>query len=164
VKEYSTFLSTALARKHGVRAGTNVSIFCSNSIWYPITLFAAIRLGAVVTGSSPEYNADEMAYIMKASSTALIFADRDSIETVIAAAASLGISKDNIVLLGEAVDNHSTLLDLLRFGRTFGPENQVSRWDLPVGQSNKEACAYLSFTSGTTSLPKAVSIFRKSKK
>ena len=101
---------------------------------------------------------------MKASSTALIFADRDSIETVIAAAASLGISKDNIVLLGEAVDDHSTLAGLLRFGRTFGPGDQVSRWGLPVGQSNKEACAHLSFTSGTTSLPKAVSTSDKSKR
>lgn len=41
----STYLSTSFARDFQVAAGDCISIFCNNSVWYPVALFAAFRLG-----------------------------------------------------------------------------------------------------------------------
>jgi len=154
VKELATFLSTALAQKYNVGPGTNVSIFTSNSIWYPVALFSAVRLGAVVTGSSPEYGVEEVAYILKASSTELVYADKGSFKTISAAATKLGLPQDRIIRLDEAEAGLTSLKDLIKQGQSAG--TPPAAWKLPPGQSNKNVLAYLSFTSGTTSLPKGV--------
>lgn len=45
VKEAATYISTALTKQYGFEAGDTISLFSRNSIWYPVTLFAAIRVG-----------------------------------------------------------------------------------------------------------------------
>jgi 4-coumarate--CoA ligase len=45
VKQAATHISTALVKKYGFQTGDTISLFSRNSIWYPVTLFAAIRLG-----------------------------------------------------------------------------------------------------------------------
>jgi 4-coumarate--CoA ligase len=45
VKDAATYISTALSRQYGFKAGDTIALFSRNSIWYPVTLFAAIRLG-----------------------------------------------------------------------------------------------------------------------
>jgi 4-coumarate--CoA ligase len=50
VKEAATLISTALQRNYGFQAGDTLSLFSRNSIWYPVTLFAAIRIGRGAAG------------------------------------------------------------------------------------------------------------------
>lgn len=45
VKEYATFISTALTRKLGLAAGDAVALFSPNTVWYPIAMFATNRFG-----------------------------------------------------------------------------------------------------------------------
>lgn len=45
VKEYSTYISTALVRKYGLKEGQTVSLFSQNSIWYPVVMLGALRAG-----------------------------------------------------------------------------------------------------------------------
>lgn len=45
VKDYATYLSTALVHKLGLAAGETVSLFSPNSIWYPVAMFATNRVG-----------------------------------------------------------------------------------------------------------------------
>lgn len=45
VKEYSTYISTALVRKYGLKEGETVSLFSQNSIWYPVVMFGCLRAG-----------------------------------------------------------------------------------------------------------------------
>jgi hypothetical protein len=47
VKEYATYLSTALAKKYGMQEGHTVLLFSQNTIWYPVALLAAIRAGGL---------------------------------------------------------------------------------------------------------------------
>jgi 4-coumarate--CoA ligase len=45
VKEYSTYICTALKTKHGLKEGQTVSLFSQNSIWYPVVMFACLKAG-----------------------------------------------------------------------------------------------------------------------
>ena len=45
VKECATYVSTALVRKYGLQEGQTVSLFTQNTIWYPVAMYATIRVG-----------------------------------------------------------------------------------------------------------------------
>ncbi len=161
LKTLATYLSTGIARSYGIHEGTHVAIFCSNSTWYPILTYSAVRLGAIVTASSPEYGVEEMAYILKASESELVYADRGSWDVVCKAAENVGLAKGRVVLTGSEDEvqgpaNRTTIQDLIREGKASGESAQVEAWQVGQGLSNKDVPAYLSFTSGTTSLPKGV--------
>lgn len=159
VRDLATQLSTALRKCYSIDQGDGVCIFASNTIWYPIVVFASVRLGAVVTGSSPEYSVDETYYILKSSRAKLVFTDQGSFKAVSAAADSLGIDKARIILLGmKPASKHTIFLQtLLTEARSEASQDYTPAFKLATGQSNKTVCAYLSFTSGTTSRPKGVS-------
>lgn len=60
VKDVATKLSTALVHKYGFETGDTISILASNTVWYPVALWAAVRAGGRVNGASPGYNVEEM--------------------------------------------------------------------------------------------------------
>lgn len=45
VKEYSTYIHTALVKKYGLKQGETVSLFSMNTIWYPVAMLATVRNG-----------------------------------------------------------------------------------------------------------------------
>lgn len=45
VKAKSTALSTLFITKYGLRSGETVSLFSTNTIWYPVAMFAVVRAG-----------------------------------------------------------------------------------------------------------------------
>lgn len=45
VKEYSTYLSTALVKKYGLKEGQTVALFSPNTIWYPVAMLGTLRAG-----------------------------------------------------------------------------------------------------------------------
>lgn len=61
----STYVSTALVKKYGLKVGDTVALFSQNNIWYPIAMHATLRVGGKVSGASPAYNLDEMTYALQ---------------------------------------------------------------------------------------------------
>jgi acyl-CoA synthetase (AMP-forming)/AMP-acid ligase II len=45
VKDKATALSTALKRKYAFKEGDTVSLLATNTIWYPVALWATVRGG-----------------------------------------------------------------------------------------------------------------------
>lgn len=155
VKQYSTFICSALVQKYGIRPGDTISLFSQNTIWYPVAMFSVLRAGGRVSGASPAYTVDEMTYALKMGQTKLFMTTPDNLEVALQAADNAGVPRSRIILLEGEEDGYVSLHDLIEIGRGFG-RNQVPAFKIPRGKRNKDVCGFLSFSSGTTGLPKAV--------
>ena len=153
VKEMATQLSTALIHDFGLQPHDTVSLFSTNTIWYPVAMWATVRAGGRVNGASPAYNAEEMAYALKTAGTKFLFTLPASLDVALAAAQSVGLSKKNVFLLEGRHADFLALSDLIEMRKKH---TAPPSWKIPEGQTNKNVCGYLNFSSGTTGLPKAV--------
>ncbi|CAJ2503618.1 Uu.00g110120.m01.CDS01 [Anthostomella pinea] len=158
VKEAATYISTALVKKYGLEPNQTVSLFSRNTIWYPVTLFAAIRVGGVVSGASPAYNVEEMTYALRTAKAKFVATHPTSIKIATQAAKNVGIPKEHIFLLEGQLGDYTNVKDLIEIGKSYGRDKQALPFSIPAGKTNKDVCALLSFSSGTAGLPKAVMI------
>lgn len=158
LKSHSTHISSALTLKHSFQPGDTVALFAPNTIWYPVALFAVLRAGGVVSGASPAYNVEEMAYALKTAKAKWLMTVPGSMGVARAAAEKAGLATERVILLEGEMDGMSTLEALVEEGKKLGEAGQVQAWKVPEGKRNGDVCAFLSFSSGTTGLPKAVRI------
>lgn len=158
VKECSTYISTALVRRYGLREGQTISLFSQNTIWYPVVMFAGLRVGARISGASPAYNVEEMKFALKTADAKFLMTTPGSMEVASKSAEAAGMPKSNVFLLEGELPGYTTVQELIMIGKSYGESNQVPAFKLPPGKKNKDLCGFLSFSSGTTGLPKAVMI------
>ncbi|EXJ56543.1 hypothetical protein A1O7_06887 [Cladophialophora yegresii CBS 114405] len=149
----ATQLSTALVKEYGLQPGETVSLFSTNTIWYPVAMWAVIRAGGRVNGASPAYNVEEMTYALKVAKSKILITLPSSLEVAVAAAQNAGIPRDRVFLLEGQCEGHLSIQDLMERGAKYTPDPP---YRIPRGKTNKEICGYLNFSSGTTGLPKAV--------
>lgn len=158
VKKYSTYISTALVKKYGLREGQTVSLFSQNTVWYPVAMFAGLRVGAKISGASPAYNAEEMTFALKTADAKFLMTTPGSMEIASQSAEAAGLPKSNVFLLEGELPGYTTVQELIKIGQSYGENSQVPAFKIPPGKKNKDVCGFLSFSSGTTGLPKAVMI------
>lgn len=94
-----------------------------------------------------------MTHALKTAQTKLIFTLPESLQATLTAAEQAGIPSSHVLLLeGQSKNtvNAQQLIDEVL------DDAITPAWTLPHGVSNKDVCAYLNFSSGTTGLPKAV--------
>ena len=94
---------------------------------------------------------------MRTADSKFLFTAPSSMEVATASAKSVNLPKSNLFLLEGKLDGYSTVHDLIAIGKSYGSQ-QVPAYKIPEGKRNKDICGYLSFSSGTTGLPKAVMI------
>lgn len=131
-------------------------IFSPNSIWYPVAAFGVSRLGGVISGASPSYNAEEMATVLQVAGARVLFTAPSSIKIASKSAEKAGIPKENIILLEGQIKGYRSIFDLIQFATSFDHDEQIAPFKIPKNQTNRDICGFLGFTSGTTGIPKAV--------
>lgn len=97
-----------------------------------------------------------MTYALKTGKAKYLMTVPSSMEVAIPAAKNAGIPADRIFLLEGEQDGHVNVQRLLEIGKDHGEDRQSEPFKLAGGQSNRDICGFLSFSSGTTGLPKAV--------
>ncbi|KAL8243954.1 hypothetical protein R6Q59_010212 [Mikania micrantha] len=155
VKAKSTAISSSLVRQHGLQPHDTVTIFSTNSIWFPVCLLATSRAGGRVSGAPPAFTIDEMVYALKVAKTKIIFTLPAALDKVRAAAAQVGIPSSKIFLVQGAAEGYQNADDL---ARSESDHEACPHFSLPPNMSNTELCGFLNFSSGTTGLPKAVMV------
>ncbi|GAB7355392.1 hypothetical protein MBLNU459_g5913t1 [Dothideomycetes sp. NU459] len=158
VKTATTHLSTALVTHYAFRPGDTVALFSQNTIWYPVAMLGTLRAGGVVSGASPAYNVEEMSYALRTAGAKFLMTHPASMEVAVAAAAQAGIPKSRLFLLEGEMYGFTTVKQLIEMGRRQGSGGQTPSFKIPKGKTNGDVCGFLSFSSGTTGLPKAVMI------
>jgi 4-coumarate--CoA ligase len=121
-----------------------------------VALLAVSRIAGIVSGASPAYNIEEMTYALKVSKAKFLFTVEGSMPIAAAAAQNAGIPKERVFLLEGKMEGFTNMAELLEIGRGYGEGGQVEEYRLKEGERNGDLCGFLSFSSGTTGLPKAV--------
>jgi len=121
-------------------------------------MHATTRVAGVVSGASPAYNVEEMAYALQKASAKFLMTVPGSMDVAIAAAEKAGLRKDHVFMLEGTLEGYKNVQDLIEIGKYYGEEGQVPPYQIKEGKTNGELCGFLSFSSGTTGLPKAVCI------
>ncbi|KAK2130593.1 hypothetical protein NOF04DRAFT_1342636 [Fusarium oxysporum II5] len=155
LKDYATTLSSILVSRYGLKEKDTTIVNGKNSIWYPVATLAAIRVGAVACGVSPDYTVDELSYSLKTSKAKVIFATVENLDRAQAAAAKVGIPRGNVLLLEGSSKGVTSIQELLENSAGLAP---VPSFQVPESKTNRDICGFLCFSSGTTGLPKAVMI------
>ncbi|KAF5973534.1 hypothetical protein FBULB1_8280 [Fusarium bulbicola] len=156
LKSIATTVSTILHQEYDVRPGQTIAIIGQNSIWYPVAMLAASRLGAVVTLLPPGSRKDDLIYLLGTSKTALVFTDEGVVDEVTAACKAIGVPKRNVLRLDGLKDQSNCLRNLRQLGESLYPSSYAKSWGPKYNEPSP--CAFLSWSSGTTGKPKAVQI------
>jgi 4-coumarate--CoA ligase len=157
LKQNAIFASTALAFSLGLRPGETVAAVGLNSIWYPAALFAAVRIGVIVSPLPAPKSSQEFTYFIKKAQIKAVFVDSESYDVVLQACREHSISAQHVIVVDVAHPKATSLKQLIDDGRSRGINGQVDEYELPTTTLNNNACAFLNFSSGTTGLPKAAS-------
>lgn len=115
-------------------------------------------LGAIVSSVSPDYGVTEITHALKTVQPKYLITVTSRLSVAREAAESVGLLKEHIILLEDEVEGHVSLGQLLKIGKGYGATNQVLPYQIPREKVNADICAFISFSSGTSGLPKAVRV------
>lgn len=95
-----------------------------------------------------------MTYALKTAKAKYLMTVPGSMDVAAKAAEAAGIGKERVFLLEGELKGHKTVKELIEVGKK--EKEQVVEYKLKDGEKNGDLCGFLSFSSGTTGLPKAV--------
>ncbi|KAL5494986.1 hypothetical protein ACEPAI_448 [Sanghuangporus weigelae] len=152
-------LANAMHMRWGIGEDDVVCIFSPNHVDYPVTIWAAHRLGAIVSCANPTYTTDEFIYQITTAKAMVLAVHSDSLPTALAASRKAGLVENRIFVMDEFKASNPfpfpTISSLVKEG--LSKPHYFKERKLSPGEG-KSKLAFLSFSSGTTGKPKATAI------
>jgi hypothetical protein len=102
------------------------------------------------------YNTEEMTYALKTADAKFLMTMRVDRHCGWGGQ-ERGNIKGGVFLLEGEMEGFTAMKQLLEIGKSYAEVGQIEQFHLPARKKNKDVCGFLSFSSGTTGLPKAVS-------
>lgn len=160
VRERYTAVAGALAAL-GVAPGDRVAIFAENSPEWALADYGAIGVGAVVVGIYATLPPDEAAYMLNHSESRVLFAGDWAHASAILGLAQPPHALQKIVLLDGAVPDtpdapRDRVITFDAFLRSARPGEGETRLRAFAAEGRPESPITISYTSGTTGVPKGV--------
>lgn len=162
-------LAQAFYHHLGLRPGQVVVIYAPNDIDYPISIWATLRCGAIISGANPSFSIQELVQQLSVLAEHLTIAGLichpEGFQTACKAATFVGLPRDKILLMSSLLDSKTpvgfpkevfTLRGIIEKFKDARVELKPTQ-KLNPGEA-REKIAFLCFSSGTTGLPKAVCI------
>lgn len=150
--------------RRGVADRTSVVVFSPNSLDYGPCLWASFRQGGIVSAANPAYGAGELSYQLKTVHAhypvKLLLCHPDAVVEAVRACEQADFDSRIIVLMqaaghdNELAKGFPTLDDVVRESRSSSLPPRVAI----AKHEARTKLALLSFSSGTTGLPKGVEI------
>lgn len=152
-----------------------VCVYSPNDIDYATTIWATFRLGGILSGANPSYTPSELSYqlsvLAKTHELKGLVTHPASLEVALKAAKEAGVPREKVLLMGcpggkkpDSVPKEILTFEeaIKRYASSTTEEERLDsalpkRRKLEKGEA-REKLAFLSFSSGTTGLPKAVCI------
>ncbi|KAF7299465.1 hypothetical protein MIND_00896500 [Mycena indigotica] len=136
-----------------------VGILSSNHVDFAISVWAAHRLGSSVFTLNPTFNAEEILPSIRDMKPALLFVHPMALPAATAAAASVGLSTDRIILLAttDKIGEHALVTELVELGFSSKETHKFKEYKLAPGEG-KTKTALCFPSSGTTGVPKMAAL------
>jgi len=158
-------VANALSRA-GVRRGDRIAVMAANSADWVAVWYAALKIGAPLTGINPNLTVDDIAYQLAHAGPAAVFADLDLVAKTRAAIAAAGSSNSYSgwspavqSALASPLDIHGpSIPDLPDGWVTLDDLACAATNDDPDGPVDEHDIAMIVYTSGTEARPKGVMI------
>ena len=169
VRQRADHLARAISKELGWEANTGTEydkvacIYSVNNVDYHTVSWAVHRVGGIATPANAGYNAEELAYQLKASGATVMFTSVANLKVALEAAKQVNIASNKIFLYEiapqaaggkETPPEFKTVDQLIQTGSKLPNAKPIQ---LSEG-AGKTRTAFLCFSSGTSGLPKGVMI------
>lgn len=150
--------------KLGVKKGDHVALLLGNSPHYVISLYGALRLGAVVIPINPIYTPDEIAYILINGDVKIVIA-LDSLLPLFEEAHHL-LPQVKKFIVCETPKEESSSIDMNRLTanpklQSFTQVLESGEFSFQSSELDEDDVAVILYTSGTTGKPKGAMLTHK---
>ena len=136
-----------MLRAHGLKRGDRLLLICENSVEAFVVKIGAAKIGVVPTAMNPAFAVDVVRYLIDQVMPSLVIADACTRPEVISVLADAG-TPVNLTICIEG--------DTIAGSANFAEEVERHGGDEPEATVHGDDIYELLFTSGTTSMPKAV--------
>ncbi|SCV69418.1 BQ2448_2438 [Microbotryum intermedium] len=149
--------------------GSGFPTSSSSQVDYATGLWATFRLGGMVSCANPSYTASELAYqlsmVHKHHPVKIVLASPESLAETLEACKKSGLPESSVILIREAYASSSD--EIKQLARKFPTLDDIAKESCevklaPLPRLKPKSLAFLSFSFGTTGLPKAVEIPHRS--
>lgn len=137
-------------------------LFSGNNVFFPVVFMGILMAGGVFTGANPGFVERELAYQLQDSGATFLICAEGSLELGIAAAASIGMSKERVFGFDdEGIFNGKggeEKMGVKHWGTLLVSEEEGKKFEWWDVKDPKEEVCCLNYSSGTTGVPKGVMI------